>query len=266
VTAIAWDQVGERYFETGVDRGVLYLNDGGAVPWNGLVSVEDGSVKDVNSYYLDGVKYLEQISPGDFSGKLKAITYPAEFDRVNGIVAEGFGLAYYDQPPQDFSLSYRTRVGNDVDGIDHGYKIHLLYNLVADPDATSFETVGSPLKPAEFNWTITGTPPPLRGHRPTVHVSIDSTRTEFDVLNAIEDILYGTSTTEPRLPSIDELGDLFKTLGALIIVDNGDGTWTAIDTGDDYITMLNSTTFQIDNADATYLDATTYQISTTNPE
>lgn len=266
MTAIAWDAVGERYFESGVDRGVLYLNNGRAVPWNGLVSLEDGSEKDVQSYYLDGVKYLEKITPGDFSGKLKAFTYPEEFDRVNGVEDVAPGLYYYDQPSQDFSLSYRTRVGNDSDGVDHGYKIHLLYNLVAKPEPSSFETLGSEIKPVEFSWSLTGTPPPLKGHRPTIHIAIDSRTFDPNALEAIEDILYGTDTSNPRIPSLDEINNFIQLAGSLIIVDNGDGTWTAIDVANEYITMLDATTFQIDNADATYLDVTTYEISTTIPD
>lgn len=263
---IKWDEVGERYFETGIDRGVLYLNDGRAVAWNGLTSVEDGSDKEVSSYYLDGVKYLSKITPGEFSGKLKAFTYPIQFDQVNGIASDGAGLSYYDQPPQDFSLSYRTRIGNDLVGTEYGYKIHILYNLVADPDPATFDTIGEDVKAIDFTWALTGTPPPLVGHRPTVHVAIDSTLTDDSALKVIEDVLYGTDTTNPRLPSIKELEDLFKAFGILVIVDNGDGTWTAIDQANDYITMLGPDLFQIDNADAVYLDVTTYQISTTYPE
>jgi hypothetical protein len=266
VTAIAWDQTGEHVFHTGIDRGVLYLNNGKAVAWNGLVSVSDGSDKEVQSYYIDGVKYLTKITPGDYSGKLRAFTYPIEFDQVNGVEPVAPGLNYYDQQPQDFSLSYRTRVGNDLDGVDHGYKIHILYNLVADPDETTYETLGDAVKPVDFSWSLTGTPPPLPGYRPTVHISIDSTLFDESSLKAVEDILYGTDTTSPRLPSIEEITEYVQMLGILVIVDNGDGSWTAIDEGNNYVTMLDPTTFKIDGADATYLDVTTYQISTTNPD
>ena len=266
MTALSWDRVGERFFQTGVDRGVLYLHDGTAVVWNGLTAVEDGSLQDSQSYFLDGVKYLEKLTPAEFSGKLRAFTYPSEFDSLLGIEAVAEGLVYYDQPPKSFNLSYTTRLGNDVDGVDLGYKIHILYNLVANPDPYVFEAIRDPLKPIEFGWNLTGTPPMISGYRPTVHVAIDSTKTDPDILQSIEDIIWGTVDTHPRLPPIDELKNLFKALGVLIIVDNGDGTWTAIDQSDDYISMINSTTFQIDNADATYLDVTTYTITTTYPE
>lgn len=265
MAALAWDEFGDRVFHTGIDRGVLYLDDGRFAAWNGLIGVEDTPLKDTASYFYAGVKYLEKITPGDFSGKLRAFTYPDEFDEVNGVSTPADGLSYYDQPSRSFGLSYRTGLGNDTQGTEYGYKIHLLYNLVADPDSVSYETYGNPLKPAEFAWALTGTPVAVRQGRPTVHISIDSTKTEAVVLQAIEDILYGTDTTSPRLPLPDEVKDLYGAIGVLIIVDNGDGTWTAIDQGDEYITMLDATTFKIDNADATYLDASTYTITTTNP-
>ena len=266
MTTLVWDRIGERYFQTGVDRGVLYPREGPGVAWNGLTAVDDASLQETQSYFLDGVKYLEKISPAEYSGKLKAFTYPFEFDLICGIDEVAPGLSYHDQPPKSFGLTYRTRIGNDTDGTDHGYKIHLLYNLVANPDPFTFETLKDPLKPAEFSWALTGTPPLLQGHRPTVHISIDSTAIDPDTLQTIEDILYGTDTTNPWLPSISEIRDLFETLGALIIVDNGDGTWQAIDTGNEYISMIDATTFRIANADATFLDATTYTISTTYPD
>lgn len=266
MAALQWDKVGERLFQTGIDRGVLYLHDGTTVVWNGLTSVEDGSIQDNRSFFLDGVKYLEQISPGEYSGKLRAFTYPQEFEPLMGIVPVAPGLLYHDQPPRSFNLSYRTLVGNNSEGTDYGYKIHILYNLVANPDPFIFDTIRDPLKPIDFSWNLTGTPPSNRGFRPTVHISIDSTAIDPDTLETIEGILWGTADSNPWLPTIDEIRDLFQTLGSLIIIDNGDGTWQAIDTGNEYITMLDATTFRIANADATYLDATTYTISTTHPE
>jgi hypothetical protein len=268
MTAIVWDAVGSRKYQTGIDRGVLYPQGGNGVAWNGLVSVEETSTQTLKSFYLDGVKYLDNLLPGDFSGKLKAFTYPDEFELINGIAAPSDGLRFHDQPFKSFNLSYRTKVGNDLDGVDHGYTIHLLYNLVANPDTIAFATLtDSAIQPIEFAWTLSGTPPTnpsSKGYRPTVHISIDSEDTDPEVLQAIEDIIWGTDTTAPHFPSISEILDLFQSLGALIIVDNGDGTWQAIDNGDNYITMNNPTQFTIDNADAAYIDATTYQISSTN--
>lgn len=268
MTAIVWDAAGTKFYQTGIDRGVLYLQGGNGVPWNGITAVEDDTAQTLKSFWLDGVKYLDNLLPGDFSGKLKAFTYPDELDQVIGIVSPSDGLLFYDQPSKSFNLSYRTKVGNDIEGIDHGYKIHLLYNLVANPDNIVYPTLtGTTATPIEFSWVLSGTPPTnpsARGYRPTVHISIDSEDTDPEVLQAIEDILWGTDTTAPHFPSISEILDLFQSLGALIIVDNGDGTWQAIDNGDNYITMNNPTQFTIDGADAVYIDATTYKISSTN--
>lgn len=265
MTALVWDQVGRRFFETGVDRGVLYLQDRTAVAWNGLTNIEESSNGELKSFYLDGVKYLENLSPGDFLGKLSAFTYPEEFDSVNGIEHVAPGLSYYEQPPKSFSLSYRTKLGNDLDGTDYGYKIHILYNILAKPESNSFGTFqDTGAQPIEFSWSLTGTPPKIGRFRPTVHVSIDSTKTSPEILQLLEDKLYGTEETGASLPTMQEIAEYFGYLGALIIVDHGDGTWSAIDESDTYITMLDSTTFMIDNVDAVYLDADTYEVSSTN--
>lgn len=265
MATLVWDQVGERVYQTGVDHGVLYLHDGTIAVWNGLISVEESTTSELKSYHLDGVKYLENLTPGDFSGKLKAFTYPEEFDLVSGIADVAPGLSYYDQPAKSFNLSYRTRIGNDLEGPEYGYKIHILYNVIANPDTYSFGTVkGSDVEAVEFSWSLSGTPPKFAGYRPTIHISIDSAETPLDVLQMLEDKLYGTEVSNPSLPTIQEIAEYFGYLGALIIVDHGDGTWSAIDESNGYITMLDDTSFVIENADATYLNATTYEISSTN--
>lgn len=265
MTALVWDAPGQREYQTGIDRGVLYFHDGRAVPWNGLTSMEETTESEYSAYYIDGIKFLENLSPGEFSGKLRAWTYPDELDQVLGIVDVAPGLRFHEQPSHSFNLSYRTKLGNDLEP-DSGYRIHLLYNVIANPDPYSYSTMSAAVRPIEFGWTITGTPPVIGGYRPTVHVTIDSKDTTPSALQVIEGILYGTSENEPRLPSIAELKSIFEALGTLIITDNGDGTWTAIDLADDYITMDSPTSFTITNADATYLDATTYTISTTEPD
>lgn len=265
MATLVWDEPGERVYQTGVDRGVLYLHDGTVVAWNGLTGIEDSSNSELKSFYLDGVKYLENLSPGDFVGKLKAFTYPDEFDSVNGIVEAAPGLAYYDQQPMSFNLSYRTKIGNDLEGVEHAYKIHILYNILANPESHSFGTLqNSAVQPIEFGWTLTGTPLKIKKFRPTVHVSIDSRKMPPYILKILEDKLYGTVDNNPSLPSIQEVAELFGYLGALIVVDYGDGTWMALDESNTYITMIDDTTFQIDDADVTYLDPDTYTISSTN--
>jgi len=273
MTALVWDKPDERIFQTGIDRGVLYLHDGTVAVWNGLTSVEEDSEIEVKSFYLDGVKYLETLIPGDFVGKLKAFTYPDEFESVCGIShvsssEAGLGLDYYNQPPRSFNLSYRTIVGDGVKGTDYGYKIHILYNVFAEPDSYVYSTVkGSGAEPIEFSWSLSGTPPAkIQGLRPTLHISIDSKKTPPQILRMLEDMLYGVTggTVQPHLPTIQEVAELFGYVGALVIIDHGNGLWSAIDESDTYITMLNSTTFQIDNATAVYLNPTTYTLSSTN--
>ena len=265
MTALVWDDVGEKVYQAGIDRGVLYLHDGTAVAWNGLTAVEEASNSERKSFYLDGIKYLESLTASDFEAKLKAFTYPDEFDVVNGIADVAPGLSYHEQPPQSFSLSYRTGIGNDVEGLDYGYKIHILYNLLARPDGHSFGTLQDQgVQPVEFAWSLSGTPPKITGARPTVHISIDSRDTLPEILQIIEAKLYGTPTSSPSLPPITEIGEYFGYLGALLIVDHGDGTWTAIDESDTFINMLDTTTFEIVGADATFLDEDTYEISSTN--
>jgi hypothetical protein len=264
MAVLVWDQVGERIYQTGVDRGVLYLQDGTTVAWNGLVDVEESPSSELKSFFLDGVKYLENLSPGDFLGKLKAFTYPDEFDSVNGIANVAPGLSYYEQPPKSFNLSYRTRIGNDLEGMDYGYKIHILYNVIAQPENYAFITLQDVVQPVEFGWSLTGTPPKIDKARPTVHISIDSRTTPPEILQIVEAKLYGTITSAPSLPPISEIGEYFGYRGALLIVDHGDGSWSAVDESDTYINMLDDTTFQIDGADTTYLDPETYEVSSTN--
>jgi hypothetical protein len=264
VATLVWDQVGEKIYQAGVDHGVLYLHDGTVAVWNGLTNIEEDVNSELKSFWLDGVKYLENLSPNDFSGKLTAFTYPDEFEVVNGI-AVASGLTYYDQPAKSFNLSYRTRIGNDIDGTEFGYKIHVLYNVIAKPETKAYASLSdSEISPVEFSWSLTGIPAKIPGYRPTVHIAVDSRQTPPEILKILEDKLYGTATSDPSLPSIIEIAEYFGYLGALLIVDYGDGTWAAIDESDTYITMLNETTFQIDNADAIYLDPETYEVSSTN--
>lgn len=265
MATLTWDQVGERIYQTGVDHGVLYLHDGTAVPWNGLVNVEESTDSELKVFHLDGVKFLQNIIPGDFQAKLKAFTYPKEFDLVNGLAEVAPGLMFDEQPSKSFNISYRTKVGNDVEGEDFGYKIHILYNVFAKPDTHTFGTLqDSGVQPVEFAWTLTGTPERVDGYKPAVHLTIDSRTTPPDILLLIESILYGTLTNAPSLPSMQDVAEIFGYLGALIIIDHGDGSWSALDESDTYITMIDATTFQIDDANTVILDPDTYTISSTN--
>ena len=264
MAVLTWDDVGERIYQSGIDHGVLYLQDGTVAVWNGLIDIEESPSTELKSFYLDGVKYLENLAPGDFVGKLKAFTYPDEFDVVNGIAHVAPGLSYYEQPPKSFNLSYRTRINNDIEGDEFGYKIHILYNIVATPDTHAFMTIADTVQPVSFGWTLTGTPQKIDKYRPTVHISINSLTTPSEIMKLLENKLYGTETTAPSLPPITEVGEYFGYRGALLIIDNGDGSWLAIDESDTYINKISSTQFEIVGADATFLDPETYEVSSTN--
>lgn len=201
---LVWDKVGERFYTTGVDRGVLYYGEG-AVPWNGLTSVEESPEREHRPFYLDGFKYMESAIPGDYSGRLKAFTYPDEFERFCGVAPHSEGVSIHDQNSRSFGLSYRTKVGNDVDGVDHGYQIHVLYNLTAIPDSTSHVTMNNAPSPLEFSWTLHGRPMTLLGFRPTAHISFDSRNLDSEQLSVVEEILYGSSETDAYLPLIVDL-------------------------------------------------------------
>lgn len=215
MTALAWNLVGDRRFETGVDRGVLYPMDGDApVSWSGLTEVTEDLGREIKSYYVDGIKYLDHQVVGAFSGKIQAYTYPDKLDELTGVVPYAPGVYLHDQVSRPFHLSYRTLIGNDLDGTDHGYKIHLLYNVMASPASVTFATLGDQVSPNVFEWALSATPPPVWGIRPTAHLSmhmaLDSTAIDPELLSDIEDMLYGTSLTAPSFPDLQELLDMVE--------------------------------------------------------
>jgi hypothetical protein len=202
MTVLAWHQLGERRYETGIDRGVLYLPNGSAVPWNGLVSISESKARDIKSYYLDGIKYLDYQVPSEYSAKLGAYTYPDELDEILGDTSYLPGLVLHDQSAQMFHLSYRTQEGNDVDGIDAGYKIHIVWNITASPSDVAFGTIGQDPTPGLFEWNLTGTPSKMFGIRPTSHISLHSRHIDPTLLADLEGHLYGTEETNASLPNL----------------------------------------------------------------
>lgn len=201
MTKLAWDAAGAKRYETGLDRGVLYPSTGNGVAWNGLQSVdEDQSDTVSNPYYIDGQKYLDKRTVGDFAATMKALTYPDEFLPYDGYVEYASGVFVADQPVNlTFGLSYRTRVGTDLND-SAGYKIHVLYNLTAKPSGKSFATQDTNITPVSLSWDITGFPVSTPGARPTCHFILDSTQLSSGSLTTIENALYGTSSTPPALP------------------------------------------------------------------
>lgn len=260
MTTLVWDQVGTRFYESGVDRAVLYLPAGNSVPWNGIISVNEKTTGNEGSpIYFDGAKYANVLALGDYSATIKAYTYPDEFLELEGIYEVGNGLYVANQQPSRFGLSYRTRIGNDVDD-DQGYKIHVVYNLMATPSQKNYQTISDDSNPIVFEWTITAIPEDVPGFRPSAHLIFDTREMGALLVADIESTLYGNELNDAALPPMATLTTFIANWVIIRITDNFDGTWTA--TGpDELISMLDATTFQIIQANAEYLDADTYVIS-----
>lgn len=262
---MVWNSVGDRYFETGVDRGVLYLDGIAGVPWNGMVGMsESPNGGEATPYYIDGIKYSNQSSPEEFEGTLEAFTYPEEFALCDGTAYMAIGLFITQQKRRSFGFSYRTRIGNDVDGTDRGYKIHIVYNAMANPSEKDYTSISDEVEPTTFSWDISTTPVKFEdaafGVKYGSHLILDSRIVYPWAMRAVEAVLYGDNDNYGRLPSPREILDLFINNALLQITDNHDGTWTA--TGpDEAITLLNDGVFEIDWPSAVMIDADTYVIS-----
>ena len=258
---LVWDVAGERLFETGIERGVLYVDDRPGEVWNGLISVsETPSGGDAQAYYIDGIKYLNVPNPEEFEGVIEAFTYPDSFTECEGLVSPITGLFITNQVRKPFGLSYRTTIGNDTEGIGKGYRIHLIYNALAEPTVRNNATMDDSPTPQNFSWKITTLPPPVVGYRRTAHYIIDSRVTDPLALTAIEDILYGSEALTSRLPLPTELIDVFETNSSFVVVDNGDGTFTA--SGTDFEVFMSGTDeFTINAPGADFIDADSYTLT-----
>lgn len=217
MSRITWNDVGERIFEAGVDRGVLYLKNADGVPWNGLISVSESPTGgEVTPYYIDGIKYLNHVASEEFEATIEAYTYPEEFAECDGSMSVKNGLYAAQQPKKSFGLAYRTKVGNDVKGADYAYKIHLVYNATASPTDRLNATIGDTTEPFNFSWHVVTKPPNVAGVKPTANFVIDSREMPSELRRTIEDILYGSEEAEPRLPSVPELLYLFSEYEASV--------------------------------------------------
>lgn len=223
---LTWDAIGEHIYETGVSKGVLYKNDAEAdkqyskgYAWNGLTSVsESPSGAESTALYADNIKYLNMLSAEEFGGTIEAYTYPEAFAECDGSILIAPGVTIGQQARVPFGLSYQTVVGNDTVGEAFGYKIHLVYGCLASPSDRSYSTINDSPEAITFSWEFSTTPVNVEGAKATSLVTIDSTKftTEADKakLKALEDILYGTETEEPRLPLPDEIKTMFAASGA----------------------------------------------------
>ena len=218
MSRIVWDQSGTRTYETGVRNGVLYpIQKGGlyslGVAWNGLTTVtESPSGAESNPSYADDIKYLNLLSAEEFGATIEAYTYPKEFEECDGSAELTEGVVIGQQKRKTFGLCYKTILGNDVDGEDHGYKLHLVYGCLAAPSEKGYQTVNDSPEAISFSWEVTTTPVSVDGFKPTALITIDSTRADATKLAALEDILYGTDEpgAEPRLPLPDEVKTLMS--------------------------------------------------------
>lgn len=203
---VAWNEAGKRFFETGVDQGVLYPPYGPGVPWNGLTAVsENTSGGDLEPLYFDGVKYLDVASSEDFSAQLDAYAAPPEFAACEGQKQLSPGLFVTKQPRKTFGLCYRTLIGNDLVGAELGYKLHLVYNCTAASSGRSHVTIGSNVTPVTRSWNINTVPPPATMFKPTAHIVLDSTLIEPYAMEQVEALLYGHDGADPYLPTVAEI-------------------------------------------------------------
>ena len=217
MSRLVWSAVGERYYEVGVDHGVLYVDNAEGVPWVGLISIaESPTGGEAKPYYFDGIKYLNISASEEFEATIEAFYYPPEFAPCDGTSSVMHGLFATQQPRKAFSLSYRTKIGNDTEGSAHAYKIHLVYNALAAPSERENKSLSDSAEASAFSWALTTLPPSLTGRKPTAHFVIDSRYVPKGLMAYIEDILYGTDAMGARLPSAQELVDLFSSQGPLI--------------------------------------------------
>lgn len=217
MSKLVWDNVGERLYETGVKQGVLYpMASTGAydngVAWNGLTAVtESPSGAEATPLYADDIKYLNLMSNEEFGGTIEAYMYPDEFAECDGSASLVAGVTIGQQPRKTFGLCYRTTLGNDVASNDYGYKLHLVYGALASPSEKAYATINDSPEAITFSWEFSTTPVNVTGHKPTASLTIDSTKVDAEKLAALEAILYGSESEEPRLPLPDEIATIVTT-------------------------------------------------------
>lgn len=245
MTALTWDQVGERTYETGVDRGVLYIPNGSGiydtgVAWNGLTTVtESPSGAEASPQYADNIKYLNLVSAEEFGATIEAFTYPEEFGQCDGTAAPAAGVLLGQQGRKTFGLSYRTRLGNDLDGTDYGYKLHLIYGALAAPSEKAYSTINDSPEAITFSWEVATTPVSVTSYKPTSVIVVDSTVVGSTDLADLEEILYGTEGVDPRLPLPDEVVSLFA--GAITVVRLVGANAPTYDSGTHVVTLPSVT-------------------------
>lgn len=218
MSKIVWDKSGERFYETGVRNGVLYVQENGTYPkgvaWNGLTAVtESPSGAEPSPLYADDIKYLNLLSTEEFAATVEAYTYPPEFEECDGSASIAVGVNIGQQKRKPFGMSYKTVLGNDEKNNSYGYKLHIIYGALAAPSEKAYASINDSPEAITFSWELSTTPVSVTGFDPTASITIDSTKANPEKLAALEKILYGDTDTEPRLPLPDEIAQLM-TAGA----------------------------------------------------
>jgi hypothetical protein len=249
MSRLDWNTSGERYYESGIDRGVLYVPGQDGVPWNGLTAVsEKPTGGSATPYYYDGQKYQNVSSAEEYGATITAFTYPDEFMVCDGTGTMDLGFYIKHQPRLPFNLSYRTLIGNDVNA-NLGYKIHLIYGAMAEPTSMDNKTLTDSTDPDLFSWDISLLPPTVAGFRGSGHYVIDSRQLHVGALTELEGIFYGTDSTDPRIPAADEILTVIASYADITVVDNGNGTYTI--TADDDALDVDENNFTLTSLSVT---------------
>lgn len=211
MSVIEWNKPEDKTYESGLDRGVFFLDNLNGVPWNGLVNVDRETVGgEVEALYFDGQKYLDFVSGEDFRATLTALSTPAGFAECEGRREIAAGLFVSHQRRKTFGFSYRSGLGNELEGEDFGYKLHLVYNATATPGSISHRTRSNDVELSERSWVIDTVPVEATTHKPTAHLEISTATADPLVIAQIEEIIYGTPATLPRLPTQAEVISIFQ--------------------------------------------------------
>lgn len=222
MSRLVWGQPADRVYQTGVDRGVLYPTDKPAVAWNGLFNVVEQGQQSSTTYRRDGLAYLTVVSPREFAAQISAYTFPDEFAEICGIVEAADGLFLDAQIPDSFNLSYRTMYDDGTN-----YKIHLVYGATATLADVQYQTLSDASNLSTFEFDISTVPQKITGYRPTAHLIIDTRQLAEETVDNLENLIYGTHNVEPSLPAPDTLVEMLGYGDKVVVVDHGDGTWTA---------------------------------------
>ena len=267
---IVWDDVGQKAYESGLDRGVLYFTDGTVLPWNGLISVEENHGRTKENIYYDGVKIGESQTREPFSATVTAYTYPWVLEYITGDYAPRRGITAGEQVSLPVAFSYRTKIGNDLGGdVGGGYKIHVIFSGVFSPVDRTYETQADSLEPVEIAWELTTYPTPVSDFysdgsgSPITYMTIITDEVDPGLLIEIERRLYGDETYTPTIETVLGLPMLMQNWAYMKITDNGDGTWTASSDYEGYIFLLPNDEFRLEKANAVYETDFQYRISDT---